>query len=198
MTRTRQFVAPKGKVIFQPGQSCPGFVILNEGTIKVTLTGPSGREVVLYRVRPGEVCLQTLSCLINDEPYDAEGVAETDLAGELVPASEFRGRFSQDEAFRDTIMSSIAIRFAEYQQLIEDIALTAFDSRLAKTLLKMAGPEGIVEMTHSDLALETASGRAYVTRRLAFFAKKGWVEQLDNGIAILSKRVLEQVAAGLQ
>ena len=95
-------------------------------------------------------------------------------------------------------MSSISTRFAEYQQLIEDVALTSFDSRLAKALLKMASPDGLVKMTHSALALETASGRAYVTRRLAVFSKKGWVEQLDDGIAILSRRELEQVAEGLR
>lgn len=193
MTSVKQFAAPKGATIFQPGQSCPGFVILSEGCIKVTLTGPSGREVVLYRVHPGEVCLQTLSCLVNGEPYTAEGVAETALAGELIPAGDFRGKFAQDTAFRDLVMASITTRFAEYQQLIEDIALTRFDSRLAKTLLKMANSDNIVELTHAELATETASGRAYVTRRLADFARKGWVEQLDHGLVILKARALEQV-----
>lgn len=192
----RQLKAPKGQVIFQPGQSCPGFVVLLEGTIKVTLAGASGRELVLYRVRPGEICLQTLSCLINDQPYGAEGIAESDLVGQLVPASEFREKFAEDEAFRDTVMSSISTRFTEYQQLIEDVALTGFDSRLAKVLLRVTDEEGKVRMTHSQLALETASGRAYVTRRLAEFAKNGWVLQMEDGIAILSKKELEQIAAG--
>ncbi|WP_114870952.1 cyclic nucleotide-binding domain-containing protein [Sulfitobacter sp. JL08] len=63
MPKIRSFTAPQGKIIFQPGHSCPGFIVLSNGSIKVTLTGASGREVVLYRVRPGEACLQTLSCL---------------------------------------------------------------------------------------------------------------------------------------
>lgn len=198
MSSLRTFAASKGKQIFSPGQHCPGFVILSEGSIKVTLAGPSGREVVLYRVRPGEVCLQTLSCLINDEPYGAEGVAETDLSGQLVPASEFRHRFAEDEHFRDMIMASISTRFAEYQQLIEDVALTGFDARLAKVLLRLASPDGKVAATHSDLATETASGRAYVSRRLSEFAKRGWVAQLDDGISIREMHELEQVAAGLR
>ncbi len=198
MSSLRKFEAPKGTRVFAPGQLCPGFVILSEGSIRVTLAGPSGREVVLYRVRPGEVCLQTLSCLINDQPYGAEGVAETDLSGQLVPADEFRQRFAGDEGFRDTIMSSISKRFAEYQQLIEDVALTGFDARLAKALLRLAAPDGKVAATHAELATETASGRAYVSRRLAEFAKKGWVAQLDDGVAIRERRELEQVAAGLR
>ena len=198
MSSLRKFAALKGKRIFAPGQPCPGFVILSEGSIRVTLAGPSGREVVLYRVRPGEVCLQTLSCLINDEPYGAEGVAESDLSGVLVPAGEFRARFAGDESFRDMIMASISTRFAEYQQLIEDVALTGFDARLAKALLRLATPDVRVAATHSELASETASGRAYVTRRLAEFAKRGWVAQLEDGIDIRNRGELEQVAAGLR
>ena len=198
MPKIRSFTAPQGKIIFQPGHSCPGFIVLSNGSIKVTLTGASGREVVLYRVRPGEVCLQTLSCLINGQPYGAEGIAETDVIGQLVPAGEFRKKFVDDEAFRDLIMSSVATRFAEYQQLVEEVALTGFDARLAKVLLRMAGPSCVVAVTHAALATETASGRAYVTRKLAEFAKKGWVEQKDDGVEILNRRELEQVAAGLR
>ncbi len=196
MPGLREFSAPKGATIFQPGQPCPGFVILSEGTIRVTLAGPSGREVVLYRVRPGEVCLQTLSCLINGEAYGADGVAETRLAGHIVPASEFQAKLAEDAGFRDMIMQSVSARFAEYQQLIEDVALTNFDARLAKVLIRLARPDGKVPATHSELAIETASGRAYVSRRLAEFARQGWVRQVDNGVALLDLNALEHVAAG--
>ncbi|MEW9921244.1 Crp/Fnr family transcriptional regulator [Marimonas sp. MJW-29] len=196
MNGLRKFSAPKGKTIFQPGQPCPGFVILSEGTIRVTLAGPSGREVVLYRVRPGEICLQTLSCLIKDQVYGADGVAETDLSGHIVPAHEFRKKLAEDEGFRDMIMLSVSSRFAEYQQLIEDVALTSFDARLAKALIRLAQPGGKVPATHSELASETASGRAYVTRRLAALAQQGLVEQQEDGVAILDRRGLEHLAAG--
>lgn len=192
------FVADKGQVLFQPGQPCPGFVLLNEGSIKVSLTGQSGREVVLYRVRPGQVCLQTLSCLINDEAYGAEGVAETALSGVIVPKFEFQAKMATDETFRNNILSSIAQRFEEYQQLVEDVALTNFDVRLAKALLRLASEDGFVPATHHDLAAETASGRAYVTRRLAEFVRNGWVEQRSNGIVVLNFGRLRQISEGLR
>ncbi len=194
----RHFSAPKGKVIFQPGQDCPGFVLLSKGTIKVTLTGASGREVVLYRVKPGEVCLQTFSCLVDGHAYGAEGVAETDLEGELILAEHFTGRLADDDEFRARIMSSVAARFTEYQELIEDVALTGFDARLAKVLLRLADADGKVSATHSALASETASGRAYVTRRLAEFAKRGLVQQLEHGLAILDTAELQRIAAELR
>jgi len=40
-------------------------------------------------VGPGGLCLQTFSCLINGRNYTAEGVAETDIEGEVLPPADF-------------------------------------------------------------------------------------------------------------
>lgn len=193
--RLRRIAAPKGTILFRAGEECPGFVRLEEGRIKVTLTGSNGREVVLYRVEPGTVCLQTFSCLIEGHPYGAEGVVEADISGELVPADDFRARMASDEGFRADVLSSVAIRFAEYQQLIEDVALTGFDTRLARVLLRLSNGEGMVAATHSALAAETASGRAFVSRRLAEFARSGLVRQEKGAVRLLDCAGLERIAA---
>ena len=99
MTGTRLFTAQQGQTLFQPGQECPGFLDLTKGSIKVMLTGASGREVVLYRVRPGEVCLQTFSCLVDGHTYGAEGIVEADIEGTLIPASQFRQKMETDSTF---------------------------------------------------------------------------------------------------
>ncbi len=192
----QQFKASQGQKVFSPGQECPGFLNLRKGCIRVTLTGVSGREVVLYRVRPGEVCLQTFSCLMDGTLYGAEGVVETDIEGELIPADAFYRRLESDKDFLKEVLASVALRFTEYQQLVEDVALTTFDARLAKTLLRLAQEDGLVRATHASLAAETASGRAYVTRRLAVFAAQGLVEQRAEGIFIMQKRALEQIVFG--
>jgi CRP/FNR family transcriptional regulator len=195
VTQPRPFTAKQGQTIFQPGQECPGFLDLTKGSIRVMLTGASGREVVLYRVRPGEVCLQTFSCLVDGHTYGAEGIVETDIEGTLIPANLFRQQMETNPEFRQKVLSSVALRFSEYQQLVEDVALTGFDARLAKVLLRLTDPNGTVHATHSALAAETASGRAYVSRRLAAMARNGVVEQLPDGISIKDKRALEQIAA---
>lgn len=190
----KKFSAPRGTILFSPGQDCPGFLVLKKGCIKVTLTGSSGREAVLYRVHPGEVCLQTFSCLIKDQTYAAEGVVEDDIEGDLIPANQFHQQLESNTAFRNDVLNSVALRFAEYQQLIEDIALTAFDARLAKVLLRLADSQDIVHATHAALAAETASGRAYVSRRLAEFSRRGVVEQRPDGVRICNKNELIQIS----
>ena len=70
----RQIAVARGTTLFEPGQSCPGLILLAKGNIKVTLTAANGREVVLYRVHPGDMCLQTFACLVEGRVYSAEGL----------------------------------------------------------------------------------------------------------------------------
>lgn len=191
----RRFAARVGDVLFHPGGACPGFLILEQGTIRVTLTAANGREVVLYRVTAGTVCLQTFSCLVSGAQYSAEGVVEADVAGELVPADLFQRRLAQDDAFRRMVFDGVAARFAEYQRLVEEVALTGFDARLARVLLRLADGAGFVGATHAALAAETASGRAFVSRRLAEMARGGAVAQEKGGVRVLDRAALERIAA---
>lgn len=186
----------KGEVLFAPGQTCPGFVLLDAGTIRVSLTAANGREVVLYRVGPGDICLQTFACLIENRPYSAEGVAETDLSGRLIPAPAFRRRLAEDGGFRDRVLAAIAHRFADFEQLVEDVALTGFDARLARVLLRLRDGDGAVNATHAQLAAETASGRAFVSRRLAEMQRDGLVALTRGRIGVLDAARLMQIAAG--
>lgn len=184
-----------GTVLFSPGAECRGFVMLEAGTIRVSLTAANGREVVLYRVGPGEICLQTYGCLMDGRTYSAEGVAETSLSGRIVPPGEFRRRLAEDAPFRDAILSAVARRFHDFEQLVEDVALTGFDARLARVLLKLAGHGDVVAATHERLAAETASGRAFVSRRLAEFHRRGLVEPSRGSVRLCNRAGLEDVAA---
>lgn len=185
---------PRGTTLFTPGQDCAGFVVLKSGSIKVMLTGESGREIVLYRVQPGEVCLQTFGCLVNHTPYAAEGVAETDLELEVVPAGSFQQRIVEDGEFRAALFSAVAARFADMERLVEDVVLTGFEARLARTLLRLADGAGAIGATHEDLAAEMGSGRAAVTRGLAAFARAGLVEPGRGSIHLTDAAGLQKIA----
>lgn len=182
-----QLKCPAGTVLFTPGQECPGFVRLTKGTVRVSLTAANGREVVLYRVGPGDVCLQTFACLTDGRTYSAEGIAETPLSGEIMPHADFRSAMTRNDAFRTEIMTAVARRFGDYEQLVEDVALTGFDARLARVLLRLADDQGRLSITHDALAAETASGRAFVSRRLRELSRLELVETHRGGLQILDR-----------
>jgi CRP/FNR family transcriptional regulator len=186
----------RGTVLFRAGDPCAGFVVLHEGSIRVTLGAANGREVVLYRVAPGDVCLQTFSCLVENRDYSAEGVAETELLAEVIPAQEFRLRMASDEALRQSVFAAVARRFADFETLVENVALTGLRCRLARALLRLADEQLRVGVTHEQLARETASGRAAVSRQLAIIADEGLVRLQRGGVIILDRAGLQSLAAG--
>ncbi|MGP1394549.1 MAG: Crp/Fnr family transcriptional regulator [Inquilinaceae bacterium] len=196
ITGERQpLICPAGTVLFRPEDACPGFVIVRRGTIRVSLTSANGREIVLYRVRPGEVCLQTFSCLIEGGAYSAEGVAETDLDAEIVTPDAFRAQIATDDAFRESVFKAVAHRFADFEQLVEDVALSGFDARLARALLRLADEEGVVHATHDALAAETGSGRAVVSRQLGEFSRLGLVALARGEVRILNEERFHAMVA---
>ena len=189
-----QLTCPAGTVLFSPGQECPGFMRLTQGTVRVSLTAANGREVVLYRVGPGDVCLQTFACLTDGRTYSAEGIAETALVGEVIPHAGFRSAMTRDDAFRTEILTAVARRFGDYEQLVEDVALTGFDARLARVLLRLVDDQGHLAITHDALAAETASGRAFVSRRLRELSRLGLLETHRGGLKILDRKKLIAVS----
>lgn len=185
---------PAGTVLFRPDDACQGYVAVRSGCIRVVLTAENGREVVLYRVRPGDICLQTFNCLIEGRGYSAEGIVESDLEADLIPPAEFSRRVTDDPDFRAQLFSAVAHRFADLERLVEDVALTGFAARLARVLLRLADPQGRVDATHEALAAEVASGRAVVTRQLGRFVRDGLVQMTRGQIIILAPRELERLS----
>ena len=56
---------PKGTVTHRAEQECQGLLLLLSGQLRVYLLSEEGREVTLYRVRGGELCVMSSSCLMD-------------------------------------------------------------------------------------------------------------------------------------
>lgn len=185
-----RLVVAAGTVLFHAGDPCRAFVDLEQGCIRVSLTSAGGRDLILYRVRPGQVCLQTFSCLVQGHAYGAEGIAETDIEARLIPAAEFDRRLAEDSAFRGRLMQSVAGRFGDFVQLVEDVALTGMEARLARTLLRLAGSADLLVTTHDELAREAGSAREVVSRQLAAFRRAGLIRSSRGRVEIVDRQAL--------
>ena len=194
-TGGRALSLPAGAVVFRPGSECPGFVVVKSGSIRVTLVSEEGREVVLYRVRPGEICLQTFACLSRDATYAAEGVVETTVDGILIPPAQFQKLVSESGAFRSAVFEAIAARFSEFEHVVETLAFTGLESRVASALLLLAGDGHLVTATHHDIATEIGSAREVVSRQLKLLAQAGAIAMSRGHIDILDKAKLSQVSS---
>lgn len=189
------FAAPAGTTLFRPGDICPGYLLLGSGRIRVALLGASGREATLYRVGPGELCVQTFQCLVEHVPYTAFGTAESDLDGVLLRQAAFEERLAESDAFRGFLMGQVARRFQSLTAAVELTAFTPIPVRLAAALTSHA-EAGLVPLTHAALAAEIGTAREVVSRQLERFARAGLVTLERHRIRLLDPEGLRRTAAG--
>ena len=164
-----------GATLFSPGGACQGFVIVLDGAVRVTLTSSSGRSLLLYRVGPGETCVQTTLCLTAGRSYSAEGVTEKPTRVIVIPRARFAS-LMRAEDFRAFVFERFGARLDDMTRVLETIAFTRIDARLAQALLDRAGAAGEVTATHQQLADDIGSAREVVSRQLKIFAREGLVE----------------------
>lgn len=184
---------PAGTQIFAENQTCQGFPLLIEGSIKVIKQAASGRELMLYRVAPGGSCIISSSCLLGHSDYNARGIAETPLRLRILPTTEFARLLVEHPPFRDFVFHLFADRIGELMQLVEEVAFTRLDQRLAKLIL--ARNEGQLNVTHQQLADELGSVREIVSRLLKGFAAQGLVLLGREQLTVIDRPGLQKLAS---
>lgn len=187
---------PAGTTVFTERQPCQGFPLLLQGSIKVIKTAATGREILLYRVEPGGSCIITSSCLLGQTDYSARGVAEADLILLMLPIPLFNRLLAEQAPFRDFVFHLFAERITELMQLVEEVAFSRLDQRLAKLLLSREGD--MLHTTHQQLAEELGSVREIVSRLLKGLAAQGMVSLGREQIALLDRTGLAKLAEGLR
>ena len=178
---------PAGTVLFDATQPCRGFPLVLEGAVRVAKFAPNGREILLYRVDPGQGCILSGGCLLGHSDYTARGVAEQDVTLLSVPPALFHELLLQFEPFRRFVFGMYGERLAEMMELVEEVAFRRLDERLAQLLVRR-GP--VIEATHQKLADELGSVREFVSRLLRSFEDRGWVTLERERITVLDPKSL--------
>jgi CRP/FNR family transcriptional regulator len=179
--------APAGSVLFDAKQPCRGFPLVLEGSIRVSKRAPNGREILLYRVEPGQSCILSGGCLLGQSDYTASGIAETDVTVFSVPPALFNQLMLQFEPFRRYVFGMYGERLGEVMELVEEVAFRQLDGRLAQLLVRR-GP--VVEGTHQRLAEELGSVREIVSRLLRSFEQRGWVRIERERVTVTDPKAL--------
>ena len=168
-----------GDVIYRAGDRARGWIVIARGRVRVGLTAENGREILLYRLGPGDACLLSTSALLSDGDLPAEAVAETDGEALVVPTERFEQLIAEDAEFRREVLRGYASRVGSLVVMIEDVLFHALPRRLARWLIAQAR-DGVASATHQEIAAELGTAREVVTRALHHFERDGLIE-IDRG-----------------
>lgn len=185
---------PTGEIAFRKGDACRNFILVLEGCVRVQLSSEGGREVTLYRVRPGDTCALTTSCLVGKEDYPAEAVIEEDLTALMIPDSEFRQALLDSEVFRLFVFRGFSGRLCAIVSRMESVTLKTIDERLVTQLLKDES-DLLSNVTHQVLATEIGTAREVVSRKLRRFESDGLIRLSRGRIEILDRKKLGELVS---
>jgi len=182
---------PAGETLFELSSHCEGYLFLLEGVIRVSSLAENGREILLYRLFPGESCIVTTSCLISSAEYPVRATAEEGVEGVWVPRALFLDLLHGSREYCGFVFRSFAQHLTTLLQLVEEIAFHRLDTRLARLLLER-GAE--IEATHQEIASELGSVREIVSRLLKSFEDQGWVRLGRRHVTVIDARKLQEIA----
>ncbi len=169
---------PRGTVLYEHGTPCPLVPFILDGTVRVYKVGESGREITLYRVEAGQICVLSCSCALTgaEGRLPAIAVAETDVTLLALPSYQFRRLLQAHPALQQMINGIFAERLSEMMMVVEEVAFQRVDLRLAEWLLKATAPPAParVALTHAQIAVELGSAREVISRILKDFERRGF------------------------
>ncbi len=185
---------PSGSRIYGPGQSPENYLLMLDGTVRVQQVSEGGREIVLYRVSAGESCALTTACLMGYEDYLAEAIAETDVRAVAIPRATFDDLIARSSEFRRFVFTAFSTRVTNLFRIIDEVAFSRMDIRLAHKLLELSGGADSVTVTQQQLAAELGSAREVISRILSEFQRRGLVVLTRGTITISDRLGLEKMA----
>ncbi len=187
---------PANQVVYDGHNRCNTFVLLLKGTVRVYHIAPDGREITLYRVTPGDLCVLSLTSLLNNRYYNVLAKTEAATVALCISEPSFKEVIGQSEQFRDFVLSTLSERLCDLMFLVQDTVFQTLQVRLACVLVRMfALADGNkVNTTHQSLAQELGTTREVISRILKDFEHKDAIKISRGHIEVLSFEDLERLA----
>ena len=90
LPRLQTMQVPAGTALFRELETCQGFPMVLSGEVRVSRSAANGRELELYRVLPGEMCLVSSAGLFAGQPLTAHGVTTCETTLTLLSPPDFQ------------------------------------------------------------------------------------------------------------
>jgi CRP/FNR family transcriptional regulator, cyclic AMP receptor protein len=183
--------------VFTSRREVPGVLILLEGRVKLTRADPrTGRELILFIVRPGELFGMNES--EDSDPASAVALDESVVA--RMRTADFE-RLAQGPEFAGEIARMTANRLAHVTSRLDEMVFRDVPARLARMLLRLAndfpgGHNGAaidVRLTQQDLADLIGSTRESASLAVNHFKREGLIDVRQRVIFICDSERLRSL-----
>ncbi len=187
----------KGQLVYSADNECLGVLVLIGGELRTYLTSYNGKEVTLYRMTGGDICIMSASCALKNISFDVTIEALAACHALLIPISAFE-KVMRENIHVENFANIVALeKFSEVMWAMERLLFLSFDKRLASFLYDeaVATRSTKINLTHEQIARLISSAREVVSRMLKLFEKRGIVALSNSEIEIIDKEALKAMIA---
>lgn len=190
LNRSQLVECPENIMLATAGSTITGFMVLLDGTVRVHQKTDDAREITLYRINPGDVCLMSMNSLLHDKPFKANATSETPAKMLMISAADFHEAMDASRAFRNLILSNLVDSMCLMAQSLYDTAFEPLDTRLACLLGRLFERSGSqpINVTHQKLSNELGTSREVISRLLKKLEQQGCISLKRGQIVIGDNR----------
>lgn len=186
---------PKGMHIHD-GNECSGVILIRKGCLRVYILSEEGKEVTLYRLHDGDLCMLSASCVLQSITFDVHVDAEENSECYVISGPAFAAASEHNPNVKIFALEMAVSRFSDVMWVMQQILFMSMDRRLAIFLCDECARTGsdTVNLTHEQIAKYMGSAREVVSRMLKYFATEGIVELSRKGVKVIDKKRLRELA----
>lgn len=186
---------PAGTAVHSGSEDCVGVLLVKSGQLRVYMLSEDGRDITLYRLFAGDVCILSASCVLEAITFDVFISAEEDTDALVIHSAVFHQLADRNIYVKCFGYQLATTRFSDVMWAMQQILFMGADKRLAIFLWDEAAKRGSdeIKMTHEQIARYMGSAREVVTRMLKYFSGEGIVELSRGGIRIVDKNKLRSL-----
>ena len=183
----------KGSVVHRSDMGCQGAILIQKGAFRVYIISEEGREVTLFRIREGECCVLSASCLLDSIQFDIFIETSEKTEAVVIPTTILNHIMEENPYVGLYMYQQATERFSEVMWTMQQILFMAIDKRVAIYLWDESISRGLttIKTTHDEIARNIGSAREVVTKVLNYFAEEGVVTLGRGRIEIADKEKLK-------
>ena len=178
------------------GNECTGVILIKSGSLRLYLLSEEGKEITLYRLFPGDMCILSASCVLSSITFDVFVDSEENSECVVVGGCAYEDLSKRLPDAKIFALESAAESFSEIMWVMQQILFMSMDKRLAIFLLDEAAKTGsdTIKLTHEQIAKYIGSAREVVSRMLKYFSAEGLVSvSRSEGIKLINKQKLRAI-----
>ena len=185
---TQSVTFQKGYTVHD-GNECTGVILVRSGSLRIYIISEDGREITLYRLFPGEICMLSASCVLDAITFDVFVDAEENSECIIIGGCAFAELSEKCADVKIFALECAVNSFSDVMWVMQQILFMSMDKRLAIFLLDEASKTNsdTIKLTHEQIAKYIGSAREVVSRMIKYFSNEGILESSRGGVKIINK-----------